>query len=50
MKSEERQKLKHNELADSLGELPGYIRTYGNRILTVVCVVLILAGGAYFLT
>lgn len=45
MKAEERHKLKTNELAESLGHLPEYLRTHGTRILIVIVVVLVVGIG-----
>jgi len=45
MKAKERHKLKSNDLVDNLREIGEYLQKHGNRILTVVAVALILAGG-----
>lgn len=45
MKAEERHKLKSNELAESLHELPHFIKEHGSRILTVVIVILMVLVG-----
>ena len=42
MKADERHRLKTNELAESLRELPEYLRNHGSQILTWVIVALIV--------
>jgi len=46
MKAQERHKLKTNELAESLREIPEYLRKYGRQFITggVIVVVVVLAG------
>ena len=45
MKAEERHRLKTNELAESLGQLPEYLRKHSSQIITWVIVVLIVLLG-----
>ncbi len=48
MRAEERHKLKTNELAESLSELPDYLRQHGNKILTGVIIVLVVVLGFFW--
>jgi predicted negative regulator of RcsB-dependent stress response len=48
MRAEERHKLKTNELAESLSELPEYFRKHGNKILTGGIVVLVVVLGFFW--
>lgn len=48
MRAEERHKLKTNELAESLSELPDYLRQHGNKILTGVIIILVLVLGFFW--
>jgi len=48
MKAERRHQLKTNELAESLGELPQYLRDHGAKIVTVAIVVLAAVVAAYW--
>ncbi len=45
MKSEERHHLKTNDLAETLGHIPEYIKQYGSQALTIVIVLLIILVG-----
>ena len=46
MKAEERHRLKTNELAETLAELPQYVRTHRSKIITVaIAVVVVLVAG-----
>ena len=46
MKAEERHKLKSNELAESLEQVPAYLRAHGSKLLagTVVVLVVVIGG------
>jgi len=48
MRAEERHKLKTNELAESLSELPDYLRQHGNKILPGVIIILVLVLGFFW--
>jgi len=48
MRAEERHKLKTNELAESLSELPEFFRQHGNKILTGVIIVLVVVLGFFW--
>jgi len=48
MKAQERHKLKTNELAESLSELPEYLRTHSTQIITVAVIVLVVAAAGYW--
>lgn len=49
MKSEERHKLKSNELAESLVGIPDYLREHGKRLFTgILVVVLVVVGSVVF--
>ena len=49
MKAEERHRLKTNELAQSLSELPEYLRKHGSKILTIgIAIVVVFVGGTWW--
>jgi hypothetical protein len=50
MKSEERRKLKQNELAESLVEIPDFLKKHGSMIITGVLVVIIIVAGFFWLS
>ena len=45
MKAEERHRLKTNELAQSLSQIPQYISKHSNQILTIALIVLVITVG-----
>jgi len=47
MKSDDRHKLKANELADSLGDVPAFLREYGSRIGIVAVLALVIVLGLW---
>lgn len=48
MKSEHRHELKTNSLAEALSNLPQTLKTHGNKILTVLAVVLLIIAGVRY--
>ncbi len=49
MKSEERRRLKHNELAESLIEIPDFVKEHGPAIVTGIVVVILIVAGIFWL-
>jgi len=47
MKSDDRHKLKTNELADSLGDVPAFLREYGSRIGIIAILALVVVFGLW---
>ena len=45
MKAEERHRLKHNALADALGDMPSFIKEQGPRVGVIILVFVILISG-----
>ena len=51
MKAEERHRLKTNELAQTLSELPQYLKEHGNQILiAAIALIVVLVGGIWWFT
>lgn len=48
MKSEHRHELKTNSLAEALANLPQTLKTHGNKILTVLAIVLLIIAGVRY--
>ena len=50
MKSEERHRLKHNELADSILEIPDFVKKHGSLLATGLLVLIIIGVGVFWLS